>query len=142
MTLLAAWQLLWLVPVLPLLWWWSMPPRPAQVQWTAHLAQVERALAALRRRPPRLMRLRFLLLVLAAVATTLSAARPVWRGTAGATRLVVVLDGSASMAARSDDGRSAWHDATERVQAALRIAATINAVNTALRIKEATGGNP
>lgn len=30
----------------------------------------------------------------------------------------------------------------ERVQAALRIAATINAVNTALRIKEATGGNP
>lgn len=119
MTLLAAWQLLWLVPVVPLLWWWSLPPPPTQVQWTAHLAQVERALAALRRRPPRLSRWRFVLLVLAAVATALAAARPVWHGIDGATRLVVVLDGSASMAARAADGRSAWHVAQQRVREVL-----------------------
>lgn len=119
MTLLAAWQLGWLVPVVPVLWWWSLPPRPGRVQWTAHLAQVERALAALRRRPPRLLRLRFLLLLLAAVATALGAARPVWRGRDGATRLVVVLDGSASMAARAADGSSAFGAALEQVRARL-----------------------
>lgn len=116
MTLLAAWQLLWLVPVIPLLWWWSLPPRPSQLQWTAHLAQIERALAALRRRPPRLSRWRFVLLVTAAVAAALAAARPVWHGTDGATRLVVVLDGSASMAVRGADGRSAWQVAQQRVR--------------------------
>lgn len=116
MTLLAAQQLLWLAVVVPLMWWWSLPPRPVQVQWTAHLVQVERALAALRRRPPRLARWRFVLLVLAAVATALAAARPVWHGTDGAARLVVVLDGSASMAARGGDGRSAWQTAQQRVQ--------------------------
>lgn len=119
MTLLAAWQLLWLVPVVPLVWWWSLPPRPSRVQWTAHLAQVERALAALRRRPPRLSRWRFLLLVLAAVATALAAARPVWHGGDGAQRLVVLLDGSASMAALDADGCSAWQLAQQRVQAVL-----------------------
>ncbi|MBL8738409.1 MAG: hypothetical protein JNL12_18405 [Planctomycetes bacterium] len=119
MTLLAAWQLLWLVPVVPLLWWWSLPPRPSQVLWTPHLVQVERALAALRRRPPRLSRWRFVLLVCAAVATALAAARPLWHGTDGASRLVVVLDGSASMAARAADGRSAWHVAQQRVREVL-----------------------
>jgi hypothetical protein len=118
MTLAAPWALL-LLSALPVLWWLSLPPRPHAARWTPHLAQVERALAALRRRPPRLSRLRFLLLALAVVAATLATARPQWRGAPGAERLVVVLDASASMAAAAAGERSPWSIATERLRRTL-----------------------
>ena len=118
MTLAAPSALLLLLAV-PVLWWLSLPPRPHAARWTPHLAQVERALAALRRRPPRLSRLRFLLLALAVAAAALAAARPQWRGESGAERLVVVLDASASMAARAAAERSPWSMATERLRVAL-----------------------
>lgn len=108
----------WLVLLLtlPLLWWLSLPPRPRRALWTPHLAQVERALAALRRRPPRLSRLRFLLLAIAVAAAAMAAARPQWRGEAGAERLVVVLDASASMAAHADGEASAWSVVTGQLR--------------------------
>lgn len=118
MTLAAPWALLLLLAV-PVLWWLSLPPRPQAARWTPHLVQVERALAALRRRPPRLSRLRFLLLALAVVAATLAASRPHWRGEPGAERLVVVLDASASMAAEVAGERSPWALATARLRADL-----------------------
>jgi hypothetical protein len=97
--------------VLPLLWWLSMPPRPRQQQWTPHLLQWQQALHALRRRPPRFATLRFLLLALAAAALVLAMAAPQRPGTPGAERLVVLLDGSASMAAHDRSGESAWQRA-------------------------------
>lgn len=109
-------RLLALLLVLPLLWWLSQPSRPRTAQLTPHLAQWQAALAALRRRPPRLARLRFLLLALAAAGAVAAFAGPTLPGRPGAERLVVVLDGSASMGARGADGRSGW----ERAQAALR----------------------
>lgn len=118
MTLAAPWALLLLL-ALPVLWWLSLPPPPQAVSWTPHLAQVERALAALRRRPPRWSRLRFLLLALAVAAAAMAAARPQWRGEPGAERLVVVLDASASMAAAAAGERSPWAIATERLRRTL-----------------------
>ena len=117
MTLAAPWALLLLL-ALPVLWWLSLPPPPQAVAWTPHLAQVERALAALRRRPPRLSRWRFLLLAIAVAAAALAAARPQWRGEPGAERLVVVLDASASMAAAAAEP-SPWTLATERLRRTL-----------------------
>jgi len=109
-------RLLALLFVLPLLWWLSQPSRPRTATLTPHLAQWQAALAALRRRPPRLARLRFLLLAVAAAGAVAAFSGPSLRGRPGAERLVVVLDGSASMGARGADGRSAW----QRAQAALR----------------------
>ena len=109
-------RLLALLVALPLLWWLSLPSRPRTAQLTPHLAQWQAALAALRRRPPRLARLRFLLLALAGSAAIAAFAGPVLRGRPGVERLVVVLDGSASMGARSAAGLSAW----DRAQTALR----------------------
>jgi hypothetical protein len=106
--------------VLPLLWWLSLPPRPRVFTWTAHLPQWQAALAALRRRPPRFAALRFVLLALAASAWVLALAAPSWPGQPGAERLVVVLDGSASMAARSTGGESAWQRATASLQRQLK----------------------
>lgn len=100
-------QLLWLLLALPLLWWLSLPPRPRAVAWTPHLMQWRLALGALRRRPPRFARLRFLLLASAAVAAALAAAQPRWRGAPGPRRLVVVLDHSASMGAQDEHGSQA-----------------------------------
>lgn len=115
MTLAAPWQLAWLL-VLPLLWWLSLPPRPRTPTWTAHLDQYRAALASLRRRPPRPLSLRLALLLLAALSVALAAAQPVWRGEPGAERLVVVLDASASMAARNGTVASGWERARTQLQ--------------------------
>lgn len=101
-----------LLVVLPVLWWLSLPSRPTVQTWTPHLAQWHLALAALRRRPPRLARWRFVLLALAALAAIAAAARPIRPGVPGPRRLVVVLDASASMAAVDGAGASAWSRAT------------------------------
>lgn len=90
---------LWWLLVLPLLVWWSLPPKPRQVHWTPHWAAVQRALAALQRRPPRRNWLRLWLLLLATAAAVLAHAGPRLAAEPGPTRLVVVLDGSQSMAA-------------------------------------------
>ncbi|MCB9878380.1 MAG: hypothetical protein H6835_12345 [Planctomycetes bacterium] len=107
---------LWALLALPLLWWLSRPPRPRRHLWTAHLAQWQAALSALRRRPPRGAPLRFLLLALALVAAALAAGGATLPGAPGPRRLLVLFDGSASMAARDADGRSAF----ERARARLR----------------------
>jgi hypothetical protein len=88
------------------------------VAFTAHLAQWRAALHAERRRPPRLHRLRFLLVALATIAAGIAFAQPVEPGTPGAERLVVVLDQSASMAAASGGGSAAAR-ARERITAVL-----------------------
>jgi len=118
MTLTEPYWLLALL-VLPLLWWLSQPPKPSRDEWTAHLQQWQAALHALRRRPPRGSLWRFVLLALATIAVTLAAARPVVVAAPGVDRLVVLLDGSASMHAIDGDGVSAFDAARARVRAAL-----------------------
>ncbi len=96
----AAARLWWLLAVLPVLFWLAQPPRPRRVLVTAHRSQWLLAQAALQRRPARFRALRWLLLSLAAVGGVMATAEPtVARGT-GPARLVVLLDGSASMARR------------------------------------------
>ncbi|MBL8752210.1 MAG: VWA domain-containing protein, partial [Planctomycetes bacterium] len=116
MTLASPWHLLALL-VLPVLWWLSLPPPPRAVLWSPHLLQWRAALHAERRRPPRLHRLRFLLLAAAASAAAVAFAQPVLPRGDGARRLVVVLDQSASMAA-AVGAHSADHTARERLAAA------------------------
>lgn len=94
-------QLWWLGVVLPLVWWLAQPPRPRQVLWTAHRTQWRLAEALQKRRPPRFRALRWLLLSLAAVALAFAAADPVLERGNGPVRLLVLLDATASMAARS-----------------------------------------
>jgi hypothetical protein len=90
---------LWWLLLLPVLFWLAMPPRPRAVVWTAHLPQWALAQKALRRRPPRLRGLRFVLLAVACVTAVFAHAGLVQRGVPGPQRLVVLLDASASMAA-------------------------------------------
>ena len=77
---------LWWLLLLPVLFWLAMPPRPRTVVWTAHLPQWVLAQKTLRRRPPRLRGLRFLLLALACVAAVLAHAGLGLRGTPGPQR--------------------------------------------------------
>jgi hypothetical protein len=100
---------LWWLLLLPVLLWLALPPKPRRQVFTAHLAQWQAAHAALKRRPPRLAGLRFLLLALAAIAAVAAHAGPGWRtGEVGPHRLVVLLDASASMGARGASGTSAF----------------------------------
>jgi hypothetical protein len=117
-TLAEPWRLLALL-VVPVLWWLSLPSRPQTAVLTPHLQQWQLALAALRRRPPRWSRWRFLLLAMAAAFAALAFAGPLVPGEPGASRLVVVLDASASMAARGPDGRTAWARATDALRTKL-----------------------
>lgn len=110
---------LWLLLALPVVWWLSLPSRPRQVTLTPHLAQWRLALAALRRRPPRFSRLRFLLLAAALAAAVLAFAQPVLPAPPGPQRLAVVLDASASMAACDVSGVSAWSRARAVLQRTL-----------------------
>lgn len=91
-------RFLWALMLLPLLWWLSQPPKPRRQVVSAHLAQWQLAMRALQRRPPRGSWLRFALLALATIAATIAAARPFVPATAGPSKLVVLLDASASMA--------------------------------------------
>ena len=93
-------ELLWALAALPLLWWLARPPRPRRVLLSAHLEQWQLAMRALKRRPPRGSTLRLLLLALALIGATFAAAGPKTAGSLGPDRLVVLLDGSGSMAAR------------------------------------------
>ncbi|MBL9080022.1 MAG: hypothetical protein JNL08_21195 [Planctomycetes bacterium] len=114
LTFAAPWQLGWFT-LLPLLWWLALPPRPRRQQWTAHLAQWQAAHAALRRQPPRLRGLRLVLLATAASCAIVAGAGPVWRAAPGPSRLTVLLDASASMAARGSADTSAFARADQRL---------------------------
>ncbi|MEO6595508.1 MAG: hypothetical protein ABIP94_12215 [Planctomycetota bacterium] len=109
----------WLL-LLPLLYWLALPPRPRSYAWTAHLAQWHKAHAAQRRRPPRLSGLRLLLLATACAAAVAAYAGPMLRGEPGPRRLVVLLDASASMAARPASPDSKASQAFEVAASTLR----------------------
>lgn len=110
-------HLAWLA-LLPLLYLLSRPPRPKHDHATAYLALWLRARKKLRRRPIRFRWLRFVLLVLAFSALILAHSEPSLAGRTGATDLVVLLDVSASMAARGEPDRP-WDQARRRLLAAL-----------------------
>jgi len=95
---------LWVLLLLPLLWWLLQPLRPRVVLLTAHLRQWLLAQERLRRRPIRRHWPRLLLLLLAFTAGVLAMAGPTAAGRTGAPRLLVLLDGSASMAAARPGG--------------------------------------
>ena len=111
-------RFLWALCILPLLWWLSQPPKPQRQLLSAHLAQWQLALRALGRRPPRGSWLRFLLLSVAVACATLAAARPFVPGASGPDKLVVLLDASASMAARVGQ-RSAFEQAQAQLRSTL-----------------------
>lgn len=94
----------WLGLVLPVLFLLALPPQPRTVVWTAHLPQWLAAQRLLKRRPPRLHGVRFLLLAIAAIASVAALAGPRQPGQPGPRRLVVLLDASASMAATGTAG--------------------------------------
>lgn len=105
---------LWLLVVVPLLWWLARPPRPRQEVATPHLAQWRAALARARRAPVRFRRLRFVLLVLAVCALIFASTDPRLGARQGPNRLLVVVDGSASMAATGS-----WAAAQQAVRTAV-----------------------
>lgn len=102
---------LWWLLALPILYLLSLPPTPRARVLTAHLRQWRLALAKLRRQPVRFRRLRFWLMMLAASATILAASQPSLAGREGPSRLVILLDDSASMAAAEAGEDSAWRQA-------------------------------
>ncbi|MEM7198670.1 MAG: VWA domain-containing protein [Planctomycetota bacterium] len=93
-------QRLWLLLVLPLLLWLARPHRPRHRVATPHLEQWLRARARLGRRPRRFPWLRWLLAAVAATATVGAFAGARYGGRSGPQALAVVVDASASMAAR------------------------------------------
>lgn len=111
-------QYLWALILLPLLWWLAQPPKPKKQVVSAHLAQWQLAMHALRRKPPRGSWLRFALLALALFAATIAAARPFQPAGVGPTKLVVLLDASASMAAKAGE-KSVFARAMEHLRAGL-----------------------
>ncbi|MFT4516211.1 MAG: hypothetical protein ACI91B_004933 [Planctomycetota bacterium] len=113
---LASPQFLWALLVLPLLWWLSQPPKPRREVLTAHMQQWQLAMRALRRRPPRGSWWRFILLALATIGATIAAAQPFLPKQPGPTRLLVLLDASASMAAETA-GVSAFEQAKQKLSA-------------------------
>ncbi len=108
-------RLLWLL-ALPIVYWLLLPPPPRELRWTPHLAQWQAALASLRRRPPRRVGLRVVLLLLAAAATIAAFAGPALMARPGPSRLVVLLDASASMGARTTSGASGFEVASALVR--------------------------
>ncbi|MBK8977616.1 MAG: hypothetical protein IPM29_17035 [Planctomycetes bacterium] len=110
-------RLLLLAVLLPVLLWLARPQRPRRRAATAHLAAWEAALRRLGRRPIRFRALRFWLLAVAVIAVCGASAEPRIGAVDGPLRLRVLLDASASMAAREPDGTSAWERAVGRLRA-------------------------
>src|SRR5690606_14926330 len=77
------------------------------------------ALASVPRRRLRFRHLRFWLLALAALLAVSASGEPIVGRRDGPARLVVVLDGSDSMAARLPGGGTAWEAALARTRAAV-----------------------
>jgi len=111
---LASPEYLWALLALPLLWWLSQPPKPRSQVLTPHMQQWQLAMRALRRRPPHGSLLRFVLLALAIIGAAVAAAQPFAGGQSGPSRLVVLLDASASMAVETE-GVSAFAQAKQKL---------------------------
>lgn len=110
-------RLAWLA-LLPVLYLLSRPPRPKRDHSTAYLGLWLQARQRLRRRPLRFRWLRFVLLALAFIALVVAHSEPSLGGRPGPKNLVVLVDTSASMAARGGGG-SAWEQAKRRLEQAL-----------------------
>lgn len=108
-------QRLWLLLLLPLVWLLALPPRPVRVLLTAHMQQWLVARDALRRNAPRVRPLRLVLLLAALACCIVAHADPRSRATPGAERLVVLVDTSASMGARSESGATVLDEAIRTV---------------------------
>lgn len=109
-------QRLWLLLLLPLVWLLALPPRPVRVLLTAHMQQWLLAREALRRNAPRVRPLRLVLLLAALACCIVAHADPRSRATAGAERLVVLVDASASTAARGESGATVLEEAAAVVR--------------------------
>lgn len=109
-------QRLWWLVLLPLVWLLALPPRPVRVLLTAHMQQWLLAREALRREAPRVRPLRLVLLLLALACCIVAHADPRSRTAAGAERLVVLVDASASMGARVNAGTSVLEEAVATVR--------------------------
>jgi hypothetical protein len=97
-----------------------LKPRPRQIQ-TPSAAVWRRALS---QRPPGAVRRRWLLSLLLAISVgmslALALAAPQWRALGGSGELIVVLDNSPSMAARTRDGLTRWSRAVHDARALLQ----------------------
>ncbi len=85
--------------LLPVLYWLSLPPRPRKRVTTAHMLQWQAAVRRLGRRPVRLRKLRFWLLVLALIAVVGAMSGPTVGAVEGPRHLVALVDTSASLGA-------------------------------------------
>jgi len=111
---------LWWLLLLPVLFWLALPPRPRRVAYSAHLPQWRHAMLGLRRRSPRALSLRTVLMLLAAACAVFAGLGLALAGRPGPERLVVLFDASASMGARiGNEGDTAFAQATERLQRTL-----------------------
>lgn len=115
-TLTSPERLWWLLAVLLVLWLLAQPPRPRTALATAHPAQWRLAQERIRRRPQRFRALRWALLCLACAMLGLAAAEPVDSAHRALRRVTFLVDGSASMGARDDAGRTAFDRAIERAR--------------------------
>lgn len=119
-TLTSPERLLWLLPVVFVLWWLAQPPRPRVPLFTAHSAQWRLAMERARRKPPRFRALRWLLAVLASALLGIAATNPVSAAEDLPDRVVFLVDGSASSAAVDEAGDSAFTAAVRRVREVAR----------------------
>ena len=123
---------LWALLALPIFVLLALPPRPGREVLTAHLPQWLLARARLRQRPVRWRWLRLALALLACASALLAwsglrlAAQP------GPTRLVVLVDASASLGARG--APPAWVELNRRLEVGLRALPThVVAATTVVR---------
>ncbi|MEO0481067.1 MAG: hypothetical protein AAF196_16470 [Planctomycetota bacterium] len=104
--------------VLPLLWLLSLRPKPRRSFQTAHWNVWQRALRV-QTRPPR-PRLRFLLLALAFLAVSLASAGTTIGRREGPSRLIVLVDRSASTGRVASPGNDAMQVLRNRLRDELR----------------------
>ncbi|MEZ5963642.1 MAG: hypothetical protein R3F56_07325 [Planctomycetota bacterium] len=98
----------------------AVPPRPGRELLTAHLPQWFAALRRCRRVPLRFPWLRTVLLLLAFTGAVLAWCRPRRPAKPGPTRLTVVVDASASLAARTAGGLRAHDELLASLRAGLQ----------------------
>lgn len=137
-------QRLWTLLGLLALFWLALPPRPRRAVGTAHWGPWQRALERAGHRPVRLRRLRFWLLASAFALAVVAWAGLRIGGREGPLRLEVVLDGSASMAARDEGGpllAQARRAVTERwLSLAEHVEVAVVEVGAGVRLWRGRGG--
>ena len=121
-TLTSPERLWWLLAVALVLWLLAQPPRPRTSLATAHPAQWRLAQERIRRRPQRFRALRWALLCLACAMLGFAAAEPLDAAQRTLRRVTFLVDGSASMGARAEAGRTAFERAVERARQLAQLA--------------------